>query len=166
MAKSGKSSKKKVDPAKDNERLVAENRKARHKFDVIDSLECGMCLVGSEVKSLRLGRISLDESFARVKDGEVWLIGLDIQVYTHASTMNHEPKRTRKLLMHRREIRKFASKAHEDGLTLVPLRVYFREGKAKLQLGLCRGRKLHDKREVLKKKDMQRDIQRAARGRR
>jgi len=164
MAKSGK--KKKTDPAKDNERLVVENRKARHRFEILDTIECGICLVGSEVKSLRQGRVSLDEAYARVKEGEVWLIGVDIQEYTHASQMNHQPKRVRKLLLHRREIRKFAGKAHEDGLTLVPLRIYFHEGKAKLALGLCRGKKLHDKREALKKKDMQRDIQRAARGRR
>ena len=129
MAKS-RQGKKKVDPAKDNQRLVAENRKARHKFEVIDSLECGICLVGSEVKSLRQGRLSLDESYARVKNGEVWLIGVDIQEYNHANRMNHDPKRTRKLLMHRREVRKFAQRAHEDGLTLVPLRVYFRDGRA------------------------------------
>lgn len=154
---------KKKDPAKDNERLVAENRKARHKFDVIDTLECGICLVGSEVKSLRQGHLSLEESYARVKGGEVWLIGVDISEYSHANRMNHDPKRSRKLLLHRREIRKFAARAHEEGLTLAPLKVYFKQGVAKILLGLCRGRKTHDKREVLKKRDMQRDIQRAMR---
>lgn len=147
-------------------KLVAENRKARHKFEVLDTLECGVALVGSEVKSLRVGRISLDESYGRVRDGAVWLIGCDIPEYAQATVWNHEPKRPRKLLLQKREIAKFAGQAHEKGLTLVPLKVYFNErGIAKILLGLCRGRKLHDKREVLKKADMQRDIDRAKRGR-
>jgi SsrA-binding protein len=149
-----------------NQRVIMENRKARHKFNVLETLECGIALVGSEVKSLRGGLASLDESYARVRDGEVWLVGCDIPEYAEASLMNHNPKRPRKLLMHRREIHKFAGQAHEKGLTLVPLRMYFKEGRAKLLLGLCRGRKLHDKREALKKADSQRDIQRAMRHRR
>jgi SsrA-binding protein len=148
-----------------NERTVAENRKARHKFEILDTLECGIALVGSEVKSLRHGRLSLDESYGRVKDGEVWLLGADIPEYAEASHMNHPAKRPRKLLLHRREINKFARLAHEKGLTLVPLKVYFKQGRAKVLMGLCRGKKLHDKREALKRADSQREIQRTMRHR-
>ena len=142
-------------------RSVAENRKAKHRFEVLETLECGLVLVGSEVKSLRDGKLSLDEAYARVRKGEVWLIGSDIPEYQQASHWNHDPKRPRKLLLHRRELRKFANQAHEKGLTLVPLQIYFNEkGVAKVLVGLCRGKKLHDKREALKKADMQREIRR------
>lgn len=147
----------------DNERVIAQNRSARHEYEVVETLECGIVLVGSEVKSLRTGRLSLDEAYGRVKQGEVWLIGCDIPEYVQANQFNHVPRRPRKLLMHRREVKKFASRALEKGLTLVPLKMYFKEGRAKLLLGLCRGKKLHDKRQTLKKADMQRDIQRAMR---
>ena len=158
--KSDGSGKKKMRP-------IAENRKARHKFDVLQTLECGIMLVGSEVKSMRNGKLSLDESYGRVRNGELWLVGADIPEYAQASHLNHDPKRPRKLLIHKREMRKFANQAHEKGLTLVPLKVYFNErGVAKVLLGLCRGRKLHDKREVLKKTSVQRDIDRAMRARR
>jgi SsrA-binding protein len=143
-----------------NERVISENRKARHNYDVMETLECGLALVGSEVKSLRGGRISLDEAYARVKEGEVWLIGCDIPEYREANRFNHNPRRPRKLLMHRREVKKFANRAFEKGLTLVPLKMYFKAGKAKLLLGICRGRKLYDKREVMKKAAVQRDLQR------
>ncbi len=162
MAKKDKKTKQKS-PHDPNERLVAENRKARHKFEILETLECGIVLVGSEVKSLRVGRLSLDESYGRVRDGEVWLLGADIPEYAQASDMNHQAKRPRKLLLHRSEIRKFARQAHEKGLTLVPLKLYFKEGKAKVLLGLSRGRKLHDKREALKRADSQREIQRTIR---
>ena len=145
-------------------RLVAENRKARFRFEILDTLECGIALVGSEVKSLRDGKLSLEEAYARVKEGEVWLVGADIAEYKQASIWNHIPKRPRKLLMKREEIRKFAGLAHEKGLTLVPLKVYFTgRGVAKVLLGLCRGKKLHDKRQTLKKADARRDIDRAMR---
>ncbi len=147
----------------DNERLIAQNRKARHEYEVLDTLECGIVLVGSEVKSLRKGTIALDDAYGRVKDGEVWLIGCDIAEYVQANQFNHDPKRPRKLLMHRREVKKFASRAFEQGLTLVALKMYFKEGRAKVLMGICKGRKLYDKREVLKKATMQRDIQRAMR---
>lgn len=160
MAKQDKKKKSKAD---DNQRTIAENRKARHKFEVLDALECGVMLRGSEVKSLRDGKVSMGESYGRVKNGEVWLVGCDIAVYPNASMMNHEPKRPRKLLLHRREIEKFAHLAYEKGLTLVPLKMYFKDGKAKVLLGICRGRKLHDKREKMKKQTVQRDIQRAMR---
>src|SRR6187455_250622 len=142
-------------------RLVAENRKARFRFEILDSLECGIQLTGSEVKSLRDGKLSLEEAYARVKEGEVWLVGADIAEYPQATLWNHPPKRPRKLLLNRQEREKFANKAHEKGLTLVPLKVYFNSrGLAKVLLGLCKGKKIHDKRETLKKADSQREIAR------
>src|SRR4051812_5058171 len=120
-------------------------------------------LVGSEVKSLRTGHLSMDDAYGRVKGNDVWLINLDIPEYAQANKYNHEPKRPRKLLMHRREILKFANRAFQDGLTLVPLKMYFKEGRAKVLLGICKGRKLYDKREVMKKASMKRDIERAMR---
>jgi SsrA-binding protein len=167
MSKSNSKTTPKAKPSvADGSRPIAENRKARHKFEVLDMLECGIALVGSEVKSLREGRLSLDESYGRVRDGEVWLVGCDIAEYKQASHFNHDPKRPRKLLVHRREMKKFAGQAHEKGLTLVPLKMYFNErGKVKVLLGLCRGRKLHDKREVLKNAEVKRDLDRAAKAR-
>ncbi|MEM6329871.1 MAG: SsrA-binding protein SmpB [Planctomycetota bacterium] len=161
------SKKKKANKADENpnERVIAQNRKARHEYEVLEHLECGIVLVGSEVKSLRNGRMSLDEAYGRVDRGEVWLLGCDIQEYTFANQQNHEPRRRRKLLMHRREIKKFAAQAYEKNLTLVPLKMYFKQGKAKVLMGVCRGKKTYDKRESLKKKAMQRDIDRAMRSR-
>lgn len=147
------------------ERVVAENRKARHNYEIIDTLECGIALVGSEVKSLRSGKMSLDEAYGRVKDNEVWLIGCDIPEYEKANQLNHQPKRPRKLLLHRQEIARFASLAYEKGLTLVPLKAYFKNGRVKLLLGIGRGRKVHDKRQKLKSQTAKRDIEQALRGR-
>ena len=147
------------------ERVVAENRKARHEYEILDSLECGIALVGSEVKSLRVGRMSLDEAYGRIDGTEVWLIGCDIPEYEKANRLNHQPKRPRKLLLHRREIAKFAGQAFEKGLTLVPLKMYFKHGRVKLLLGVGRGRKAHDKREKLKAATASRDIEIALRGR-
>ena len=127
---------------------------------MLDTLECGIALVGSEVKSLRAGTVSLAEAYGRVKEDEVWLVGCDIAEYVEASRFNHTPKRPRKLLMHRREIRRFAYQAYEQGLTLVPLRMYFKRGRAKVLLGICRGRKHHDKREAMKKAEAQREMAR------
>ena len=159
-------SKKKRAPAQEGQRHISENRKARHRFTVLDTLECGIALAGSEVKSLRDGKVSLDEAHARVKNAEVWLVGCDIAEYKQASAFNHEPKRPRKLLLHRREVRKFAGQANEKGLTLVPLKLYFNEReKVKVLLGLCRGRKLHDKRAAVKKAEVKRDLDRAMRRR-
>ncbi len=152
-----------VDREHDNERLIVQNRRARFDYEVLDTLECGVALVGSEVKSLRGGKISLEEAYGRVKSNEVWLIGCDIPEYPQASLQNHQPKRPRKLLLHRREIHKFADKAKENGLTLIPLKMYFNKGRVKLLLGLCKGRKKHDKRETIKKRESQRDIGRAVR---
>jgi len=148
-----------------NQHVIAHNRKARHNYEVLDTLECGIALVGSEVKSLRAGHASIDEAYGRLDRGEVWLVGCDIPEYKNASLLNHDPKRRRKLLLHRREIRKFASSAYEKNLTLVPLKMYFHRGRAKVLLGLCRGKKLHDKRETLKQRESQREIDRALRRR-
>jgi SsrA-binding protein len=127
---------------------------------VLDALECGIVLVGSEVKSLRIGRVSLDEAYGRVRDGEVWLVGCDIAEYVEANRFNHDRRRPRKLLLHRREIRRFAGQACERGLTLVPLKMYFKQGRAKVLMGICRGRQRHDKREAMKRAEAHRDIQR------
>ncbi len=147
------------------ERVVAENRRARHDYEILDTLECGIALVGSEVKSLRGGRMSLDEAYGRVDGGEVWLVGCDIPEYEKANQLNHVPKRRRKLLLHRREIAKFASHAFDKGLTLVPLKMYFKDGRVKVLMGVGRGRKAHDKREHLKAKTARREIEAALRGR-
>jgi SsrA-binding protein len=147
------------------ERVVAENRRARHEYEIVDTLECGISLVGSEVKSLRAGRMSLDEAYGRVDHEEVWLIGCDIPEYEKANQLNHVPKRPRKLLLHRREIKRFAGMAYEKGLTLVPLKMYFKDGRVKVLMGIGRGRKLHDKREKLKSATARRDIETALRGR-
>ena len=130
MSKSAK--KKAATTATPNDKVITQNRKARHKYAVLDTLECGIILVGSEVKSLRNGRVSLDEAYARVKNDEVWLIGCDIAEYVEASRFNHNPRRPRKLLMHRREVKRFAHRAFEKGLTLVPLEMHFKRGLARL----------------------------------
>lgn len=156
MAKNKKAAKKKEDDG--IERVVSENRKARHDYDILESLECGIELVGSEVKSLRCGTVSLAEAYARVRQNEVFLVNCDIPEYIDASRFNHRRKRDRKLLMHRREIERFAKRALEKGLTLVPLKLYFKSGRAKLLLGLCRGKQNYDKRQALKKADVERGL--------
>ncbi len=151
----------------ENGKTISENRKARFEYEVLDTLECGLILQGSEVKSLRSGKVMLDDAYGRVKDSELWLIGCEIAEYTQASIWNHAPKRPRQLLVRKRELLKFAHRAREKGLTLVPLRMYFNDrGFAKVMLALCKGKKLHDKREVLKTKDVKRDIDRAMKHRR
>ena len=151
MGKSKQAKKLAKQQAEANERTIAENRKARYDYHVLDSLECGIVLVGSEVKSLRKGTVALSEAYGKVKNGEVWLVNCDIPEYVEANRFNHKPKRERKLLLHRREIQKFAMKAYEKGLTLVPLKMYFKEGKAKVLLGLCKGKQDFDKRAAKKK---------------
>jgi SsrA-binding protein len=147
-------------------KMVSENRKARHRYEILDSIECGMMLMGSEVKSMRQGKLSLDEAYIRIKGQELWLIGADIAHYTNAGMWNHDPRRPRKLLIHSREFKKYAGRALERGLTLIPLRVYFTDrGIAKCVMGLVKGKKLHDKRETLKKRDTDRGLQRAMKGR-
>ncbi len=162
MAQKGKKKSSSADP---NEKVVTQNRKARYDYAVLDTLECGIMLVGSEVKSLRAGKASLNEAYARVRNGEVWLVGCDIQEYFEANQFNHEPKRPRKLLLHRQEITKFAMPAQQGGMTLVPLKLYFKRGKAKVLIGLCRGKQKQDKRESLRKNEARREIQQALRRR-
>ena len=146
-------------------KVVARNRRARHEFDLIESIESGIVLSGTEVKSLRSGKASLEEAYAGIDNGEVWLYGCDIPEYLQANRMNHKPKRPRKLLLHRREINGLVSKASEKGFTLVPLKLYFKGGVAKVEICVARGRKTYDKREALKKKEAKRDMDRAIRGR-
>jgi len=152
--------KKRGSDAGPNERVITQNRKARHNYIVLDTLECSIALVGSEVKSLRNAQVSLAEAYGRLKGGEVWLVGCDIPEYTEANRFNHEPRRPRKLLLHRREIRRFADRAREKGLTLVPLKMYFKRGRAKVLLGICRGRQRHDKREAMKSAEARREMMR------
>jgi len=156
MAKNKEKKKSKEDEG--IERVVSENRKAKFDYDILESLECGIALVGSEVKSLRSGTVSLAESYARVRKGEVFLLNCDIPEYFDANRFNHKRKRDRKLLLHKREIDRFAKRAMEKGLTLVPLRLYFRDGHAKLLLGLCRGKQNFDKRQDIKKRDAERGL--------
>ncbi|MHC4875271.1 MAG: SsrA-binding protein SmpB [Planctomycetota bacterium] len=138
-------------PEDPNSRHICRNRKARHEYEILEDLECGIVLQGSEVKSVRNGKVSLEEAYARVQNGELWLLGANINEYPQANLMNHEPKRPRKLLVHRRELQKFAIKAEQQGFTLIPLDVYLKDGRIKVSIGLARGRKLHDKRDKLKK---------------
>jgi len=146
-------------------KLVIRNRKARHEFEILEELEAGLVLVGAEVKSLREGDANFTDAFARVDDGELWLYNLHISPYEQASVDVPDPKRPRKLLAHRREIERLAARTAERGLTLVPLDLHFARGRAKVTLGLARGKKLHDKRETMKRKVMQREVDRALRSR-
>jgi SsrA-binding protein len=147
------------------EKLVCNNKRAFHEYFIEERFEAGMVLRGTEVKSLRLGRANLSDSFALVKGGEAFIHNLHISPYDFGNRENHDPERMRKLLLHRKEIDKLFGKVREQGYTLIPLRLYFREGKAKIELGLAKGKKLHDKREDLKKKDMKREIDQALKGR-
>lgn len=145
------------------ERIAISNRRARHEYEVLDVYETGIVLVGSEVKSLRLGKANLQDSYADLRKGEVWLHNMHISPFEKANQFNHDPMRVRKLLLHKNEIRKLIGKTTEKGLTLVPLKVYFKKGKAKVELALCKGKKLHDRREDIKKRDVEREIRRAFR---
>jgi len=148
-------------PREKGRKLIASNRRARHDYTIVDTYEAGIQLMGTEVKSLRAGRASLTDSFAQEKDGEIYLYGLHIPEYAQGTWTNHEPRRTRKLLLHRDEIRRLIGKTRESGLTLVPLSMYFSDGWAKVELGLARGKKAYDKRETLAKRDADREISRA-----
>ncbi|CAN5901805.1 hypothetical protein BH23PLA1_BH23PLA1_33170 [soil metagenome] len=145
--------------------IVARNRRARHEYDLLEKIEAGLALKGTEVKSLRNGKANLEGAYASVEGSEVWLYDCDIPEYLQANRMNHASKRRRKLLLHRREIDKLRASSSERGLTIVPLQVYFKRGLAKVEISVARGRKLHDKREALKDKDARRDIDRALRRR-
>ena len=146
--------------------LICRNKRAFHEYQISDTLECGIVLKGTEVKSLREGAANLEDSYAKIDEGELWLLGSDIPEYTMGNKLNHKPKRPRKLLLHKREIAKFAGKAHQRGFTLVPLRMYFKQGRAKVELGVARGKQQHDKRQDEKKAEAQRDIRRAMTDRR
>jgi SsrA-binding protein len=142
-------------------KLIAQNKKARHDYHLEDVYEAGLVLTGTEVKSLRAGRASLVDAYAHIKDGEVWLEGAHIPEYTQGSWTNHEPRRPRKLLLHRGEIVKLIGKTKESGLTLVPLSMYFKDGKAKVEIALARGKRAYDKRQTLAARDAAREIERS-----
>lgn len=147
-------------------KLISNNRQARYQYEILETYEAGVVLKGSEVKSIRAGKVNLRDGFAQVRDGEVWLH--NVHISPHASTnpaFNHEAKRSRKLLLHRDEIRKLIGKTEQKGLTLVPLKIYFKKGYVKVSLALVRGKKLHDKRESLKRKQEKREVERALKGR-
>jgi len=147
--------------AKQSKKIVASNRRARHDYTIEDTLEAGMMLTGTEVKSLRAGRATLTDGYALITDGEVWLHGVHIPEYAQGTWTNHEPRRVRKLLLHRREIDRLARSTAEGGLTLVPLSLYFSDGKAKIELALARGRRSYDKRQELARRDAAREVERA-----
>jgi SsrA-binding protein len=149
-------------------RPVASNRRARHDYEILDTFECGLALQGSEVKSIREGKVQMREAYARVDDGEVWVFSMHVSPWAYAQGFGaHDPERKRKLLLHRREIETLAARTAQEGLTLVPLSIYFVDGRAKLELGLARGRKTYDKRHALAERDASREMQRliARRGR-
>ncbi|MBQ3288458.1 MAG: SsrA-binding protein SmpB [Kiritimatiellae bacterium] len=140
--------------------VFAENRRVRHDYAVLETIECGIALSGTEVKSVRRGGVSLAGSYAAVLGGELWLVGADIAAYEFGNRFNHAPKRNRKLLVHAKEIGELKMKSEAKGLTLVPLKMFLRRGKVKLDLGVCRGKALHDKRDALKQKAVRRDLER------
>jgi SsrA-binding protein len=149
---------KKAGDAKGGRRLIASNRKARHNYSILDVFEAGVVLVGTEVKSLRDGQASLADAFATVDDGEIWLRNLHIPEYHHGSWTNHAARRNRKLLLHRREIDTLTGKIRDGNLTLVPLSLYFLDGKVKVELALARGKQAHDKRQDIARRDAERDV--------
>jgi SsrA-binding protein len=152
--------------AEQGTKIIARNRRARHDYHIEDVVEAGLVLTGTEVKSLRAGRASLTDGFGQITDHEAWLHGVHIPQYTQGTWTNHEPRRPRKLLMHRKEIDKLDSATAERGLTLVPLSLYFKDGKAKVELALARGKRTYDKRHDLAQRDAAREVDRALRRRR
>jgi SsrA-binding protein len=147
-------------------KIVCQNKKARYDYHIIEVIEAGMVLVGTEVKSLREGRANLKDSYARIRDGELYLLQAHISPYSRASLDNHDPERVRKLLVHKRELKRLTGKTQEKGLTLVPLKIYFKDGKAKIELALASGKKSYDKRETLKRQTQKREMERAIKERR
>jgi SsrA-binding protein len=150
----------------DGQKTVCKNKRAWHEYEILETLEAGMVLVGTEVKSLREGRVNLKDSYAKVRDEEIYLVDAHISPYTHGNVWNHDPLRERKLLLHKKEIRRLAGKTQERGLTLIPLQIYFKGGKAKVELGLARGKRLYDIRAAIRKRDESRDLMRELKGRR
>jgi SsrA-binding protein len=147
-------------------KVVASNRRARRNYDILDTYECGIALTGSEVKSLRAGQVQLKDAYGDIKRGEIWLENLHIAPYQFARDGGHDPERSRKLLLHRREIKQLIGKVNEVGLTLVPLSIYFSHGLAKVELAVAKGRRAYDKRQAIKKREMEREMERAQRRRR
>ena len=147
------------------DKVVATNRRARHEFEILETFEAGLVLRGTEVKSLREGQVTFKDSYAAIQNGEAWLIGCHISPYHHGTDANHDPERRRKLLLHQREIERLTGKTAERGLTIVPLRLYFKAGRAKLEVGLARGKKLHDKRAALRERETRREMDKAIRAR-
>jgi SsrA-binding protein len=150
----------------DDIQSVYRNRRALHEYEIFDALECGLVLTGTEVKSLREHAANLEDAYAKIQGRELWLIGSDIPEYSMGNRLNHKPKRPRKLLLHRREIEKFAGKASQQGFTLIPLRLYFKKGIAKVEIAVARGKKLYDKRESQKKATATKEIRKAMKDRR
>ena len=150
-------------PKERGQKVVATNRKARHDYLIEDTYEAGLVLTGTEVKSLRAGRASLAEAYARVEGGEAILVGAHVPEYSHGNRTNHEPTRTRKLLLHKKEIQRLQEGLEQKGLTIVPLKLYWKNGRAKIEIALARGKKLYDRREDTAKREAQRDMERAAR---
>lgn len=147
------------------DRVVTSNRRAFHEYFIDDTIEAGIALQGTEIKSIRDGKISISEAYARIQDGELWLIGATIQPYTHGSFANHDPDRPRKLLVHKSQIRQMRAELEQKGKTLIPLRVRLQEGRAKVDIGVAKGKQLRDKRQTEADRDAKREIQRALRGR-
>jgi SsrA-binding protein len=145
------------------DRTVATNRRARHEYEILETVEAGLVLRGTEVKALRAGQVTFKDSYATVRNGEAWLLACHISPYSHGTDANHDPERDRKLLLHARELSRLSGKIAERGLTLVPLRLYFKGGRAKLEIGLARGKKLHDKRSAIREREVAREMDRAAR---
>lgn len=152
-------------PKTEGKKIVTQNRRARHDYSIEDTFEAGIALIGTEVKSLRMGRVSLSDSYAEVSGNEVILRNAHIDQYEPASRFNHDPLRPRRLLLHKSEIRKIASRVAERGYTLIPLSIYFRNGRAKVDLGLAKGRKTYDKRDAIRERDMRREMERRVRRR-
>ncbi len=148
-------------PSPDGVKVVATNRKAFHDYHIVETVEAGIVLTGTEIKSVRAGKVSLGDGYATVRDGEIWMISVHIAPYLHGHRDNHEPRRERKLLLHRREIDRLVSKVNERGWTIVPLRMYLKRNKAKVELALVRGKRLYDKRTAIAQRDAERDLQRA-----
>ncbi len=145
------------------DRPIATNRRARHEYEILETIEAGVALRGTEVKSLRDGQVNFKDSYATVRNNEAWLVACHISPYSHGTDANHDPERDRKLLLHRREISRLTGKVAERGLTMVPLRLYFKGGRVKVEIGLARGKKLHDKRSTLREREVRREMDKVGR---
>ena len=155
----------KADEEKDDSQLIADNRKAFHDYHILETFEAGIALLGTEVKGIREGRANLRDSFARVEGGEVWMFNVHINPYSHRGYVDHDPKRKRRLLLHKHEIRKLIGKTVEKGLTLVPTRLYFKNGRIKVALALAKGKQAHDKRETIRRREVDRETRAAVKER-